>query len=697
MVLACTISAVLNAVICLWLTVFLWLKKSKYTSYILFNANLVLWSIAYAVEMSATSYAVAKPAVYISSFFVTFIPFFFFEFVLDIIAIKVQWPRWLNRIVGLIIAVLHFTPWMLSGVGPYLNFQFTPNYGPAWLALTVYFYVCVGGGHVLLFVKQTKNKKIPYLAVITLLGFIGGTTNFFLYYNFGPAPYGNFLIGLYATFLWYAIAKFEVMEIKTAITKTMTTLIINALVVASLLIPFLLIQNRYILCAVTVFISLLWISNYLKIRTLVQTPFHSKWISLFYNSDLLIRNITDQLSTIDSSKEKVSGVICSALLNTLKPEYAMFYKKHALQGMVKTPEYFELQRAVLINTHANEQLNTVGKSAAIIPLYSSDIFEGAIILGAKESEDPYTDKDFNVFQITQNQALIAIDRIRKHEEVIQANQALTAMNRDLEKIVAEKVKEAETAKAYAQKVSQQASFATLTKGVAHEIRNPLGMMLGSIDLFILNIKQSKPASELLEFAKTLRKNSKRLEAILETMLVFGKTDKVDTKEFDLSVVLTSTLEMMMSSIKDAGIAIKISAPDTFLMMGNPVLISQAVFNIVHNAMQAIEGDDKSTNKEIEVSVAPELFRYKSGEEKRSVCIRIRDTGPGIPEGERAHIFDAFHTTKYENTGLGLSLTLQVLHKHGGEIVLDSKPGVGSTFSLVFPLQPAPLPAPNSPF
>jgi signal transduction histidine kinase len=76
-------------------------------------------------------------------------------------------------------------------------------------------------------------------------------------------------------------------------------------------------------------------------------------------------------------------------------------------------------------------------------------------------------------------------------------------------------------------------------------------------------------------------------------------------------------------------------------------------------------------------------------------ISVSDTGKGIPPEEQAAIFQPFHTTKTEGTGLGLAIVQRIVDDHGGEIDLQSAPGLGSTFALRFPLQPGDGPAPSS--
>jgi signal transduction histidine kinase len=110
-------------------------------------------------------------------------------------------------------------------------------------------------------------------------------------------------------------------------------------------------------------------------------------------------------------------------------------------------------------------------------------------------------------------------------------------------------------------------------------------------------------------------------------------------------------------------------------------VSQAILNIVLNGIQAIDKDGQ-----ISVGVSSAKFINKDHEEKRGVCVSISDSGKGIPQDELYKIFDPFYTTKYQSTGLGLSLVLRIVNKHGGKVDVESEVDKGTTFHLYFPVK-----------
>jgi signal transduction histidine kinase len=105
-----------------------------------------------------------------------------------------------------------------------------------------------------------------------------------------------------------------------------------------------------------------------------------------------------------------------------------------------------------------------------------------------------------------------------------------------------------------------------------------------------------------------------------------------------------------------------------------VLLSQVVFNLVLNAVQAIEESKRNNGK---IVIKTEIIRSIA-------TIWVKDNGCGIPEEQKDKIFDAFHTTKYKNTGLGLSLAIQIIEQHQGKIEFKSKVGHGTEFIVSLP-------------
>ncbi len=248
--------------------------------------------------------------------------------------------------------------------------------------------------------------------------------------------------------------------------------------------------------------------------------------------------------------------------------------------------------------------------------------------------------------------------------------------------------------------AKMASLGTLVSGVAHEINNPITSVMlnapiiqkvwNSIDPLL-----KKHCDEQGDFRvgsmsyKVLRE---RIPQLLEDIAEGAKRVKVivgDLKDYarqapaemgdsvDVNVVLKKAAGLVSNLIKKSTNHFSIEyGKDIPVLKGNSQRIEQVTVNLLVNACQALTGSDQS--------VSASTF-YDDGE--KTVCIRVADTGEGIPEEVLERIMDPFFTTKREKggTGLGLSISDKIVQDHGGSLVFDSEPGKGTTVTVVLPV------------
>jgi signal transduction histidine kinase len=113
-------------------------------------------------------------------------------------------------------------------------------------------------------------------------------------------------------------------------------------------------------------------------------------------------------------------------------------------------------------------------------------------------------------------------------------------------------------------------------------------------------------------------------------------------------------------------------PNNLSIQADPQLLDQVLINLIKNALDALKGESEAS-----------IQLHASKDDMGEVQLLIQDNGPGIPQDLREKIFIPFYTTKENGSGIGLSLSRQIMLKHGGNLVLDSEEGVGSTFLLQF--------------
>jgi two-component system sensor histidine kinase PilS (NtrC family) len=221
---------------------------------------------------------------------------------------------------------------------------------------------------------------------------------------------------------------------------------------------------------------------------------------------------------------------------------------------------------------------------------------------------------------------------------------------------------------------KMAAVGQLAAGIAHEIRNPLASMSGSLQLL-----ESGFTSESAEEKKLMRialREIDRLNNLITEFLDFVRPEVLKEDPVDINLVLRDVLEMakMNNSLRQETQQI-IELKSTQTIPGHRDKLKQAVLNIVMNAYQAMS---EAENPVIEV---------KSFDRDDSVVVTIRDYGCGIDEVGLRRIFEPFHTTKPRGTGLGLAITHKIIENHQGRIYVESTKGVGTEFTLEFKLKP----------
>ena len=259
---------------------------------------------------------------------------------------------------------------------------------------------------------------------------------------------------------------------------------------------------------------------------------------------------------------------------------------------------------------------------------------------------------------------------------------------------------------------KMASIGQLAAGVAHEINNPVGFISNNMEILqeyvgnyikvlrgMEGIKQQvtdgdleKAKAAVVELKKLeeeinlyymmndvnklLEHSSRGLERIRKIVLdlkTFAREESAESMELiRIEEVMDSILSIVHSELKQKGELLK-EYGNTPLIKGNAQRLGQVFINLLVNATQAIEDKGKIT--------------IKTYQQDGYICLDVSDTGKGIPEENLKKIFDPFFTTKPvgQGTGLGLSVSHEIIKKHGGKIMVQSKVGTGTTFTVMLPL------------
>jgi two-component system NtrC family sensor kinase len=214
----------------------------------------------------------------------------------------------------------------------------------------------------------------------------------------------------------------------------------------------------------------------------------------------------------------------------------------------------------------------------------------------------------------------------------------------------------------------------LTAGVAHELNNPIN----NITLTAEMLKEDYRAladEERLDMVNDLVDQAGRARKIVRNLLDFARESEITTEKLDLAEVLRGTTSLAANQIRVSGAKITLDmAAGLPAIHGDKQSLSQVFVNLLLNALDAV-------GKGGRVRIAAE-----SGPDQGWVQVSVTDNGHGIPAHILPNIFDPFFTTKPrgKGTGLGLSVSLGIVRQHGGDIRVESRPGIGTTFTVLLP-------------
>lgn len=222
---------------------------------------------------------------------------------------------------------------------------------------------------------------------------------------------------------------------------------------------------------------------------------------------------------------------------------------------------------------------------------------------------------------------------------------------------------------------KMAAVGQLAGGVAHEINNPLGVILGFAQSVLRRLKMDDP---ILMPIQSIEREAKRCKNLVQDLLTFSRVGKTDKEMCDINELVQSSLTLVEAQTKVKSVElIKELGAGTVEATVSRNQIQQVIVNLCNNAIDAMPENGKLT-------VRTMLSSYDG---KDFAEIQIQDNGTGIPKDIQTKIFEPFFTTKEvgKGTGLGLSLVYEIIQKHQGKIELESDLGKGSLFKILLPV------------
>ncbi|MGH7198678.1 MAG: ATP-binding protein [Candidatus Omnitrophota bacterium] len=603
----------------------------------------------------------------------------------------------------------------------FMGLSFTPFFIPDVRYVFDTFYYCVPGAYVfpfflawwmatfclsLLFLAATlreadthKRKQIQYTFIAIAIGAIGGSLNFLPVYGIDLYPWGNFAIPFYPLILSYAIVKHQLMEIEVVIRRAAVFAGLFTFVYAAF--SFAVILGKQIFertlgwnetaalipIAVLITLALRPLDNLLTNATekfLFQKKYDYRQLLKTFTNEILtvldLQKLTEQTVTgltkivkLESAcillYDKETKIYRLAASSGLKEKEVVFKENDTLVECLRASHNPIIKDRNADRIHGDGSLKNNFKALnaeLCLPISLHDDLVGILAMGMKKSGAEYTQEDIDILHSLARTEAIAISNARLFDE-LSKTQAEAAQR------------------------EKMAVIGTLAAGINHEICNPLGIVRGHCELFLLNNRDGfyndKPQEEVLKtaseiMAKVIRETD-RATAITKKLSSFAKPSRrTEMEEVRVEKEVDEVVGLVGHDLRLNNIDIRKDFPTNFpVIFADRKQIQEVLFNIIRNAAQAIN------KKEGHILVS-------GFADDGAAVVRISDNGMGIPQDKLNHIFSPFYTTKGpgEGTGLGLFIVKQVVERNRGAISVESETEVGTTFTLRFPTAMAALAA-----
>lgn len=716
------LSGLINGFTLTALGIFVFLKNRKALpniTYAIFCFFISFWSYSYFLwQISKTS----KDAFFWCQMLMLgaiFIPAAYFHFITTVLnrysEKRMKQLVYFAYLLAGIFLIFNFTSLMIIDIRPRLKFPFWPTAGPIYKYFLIYFAIFAIYGCYLLLKEArktsgTKRNQFIYIFVGSVLGYIGGATNFPLWYDIEIYPVGNILSSIYVALVGYAIIRYRLMNISVAITRTGLFVVVYTLVLG---LPFI-----FTLWAMPWLIGIIganwWIVPLALMAALATAgPFAYIYLEKRAEAILLreqrryqetlkqaavgmtrIRNLDKLLNLIVHIVTRTVRIAHSGiyLFDSEKEQYQLAASRNLKDRQLpildsKSPliTWIKNQRKPLIYEEvkqmASDERNHLFRETAaqmqalaasvIIPSFLEDRLLGFLILGDKRSRAIYTQEDLDIFWVLATQAALAIENALFILEV---------------KAMHEQIAQAE----------KMATIGTMADGLSHQINNrlhALAMIAGdTLDTVALTDIENYPEETKVIF-RDVKYALERIQAnivqgreIVSGLLKYSRKGEEGLAAVSIHEILEGALEMVKFKIKLSEFELlRDYPPDADRIKANLTQMQEVFFNLIDNAYDAIKERREVLREpgykgEIKISCrTPQAGFLK---------IIFSDNGIGVKEADKHKVFTPFFTTKVSSrkgTGLGLFVIRRIVEElHQGRINYESEYAEGTRFTLEMP-------------
>ena len=311
-----------------------------------------------------------------------------------------------------------------------------------------------------------------------------------------------------------------------------------------------------------------------------------------------------------------------------------------------------------------------GGSFICMPLRVGDRIVGVVNLAKKESAPgvpahSFVPTDLQFLNALMTYTAYAVDNARLFEEARAAAQRL-------EEVVEDQKLRLTLAQQQMLQAAKLSALGELVAGVAHELNNPLTVLIGTADMM-----ETEAPETVRRHLRLMREAINSAQYVVKGLLTFGRQMPLQKTQVDLAQLTETVLALTFGELHVAEVKVsKDIAPGLPPVWADAHQLQQVLVNLITNAKQAMAGVDGARRLRICLARAT----------SERVRIQVEDSGPGIAADVIAKVFDPFVTTKSDGTGLGLSISYGIIREHGGTLTVESRPGHGATFTIELPIE-----------
>lgn len=391
--------------------------------------------------------------------------------------------------------------------------------------------------------------------------------------------------------------------------------------------------------------------------------------------DIASRTTLSERAAIYLVDAATKSLVMAANPHGYDGELAARYRRMPLDGPIVGEVISKLKPLVFSASALPEAYRAPSIAAgfveyAVIPLHSDGVLSGTLNL-ARTREEPYSPKMVELALTLGDQISVQIERARLYIAEKERSQSLAALNRDLTRSYEE------LARTQSELIRQErrASLGELAVLVAHEVRNPLGVIFN-----VATQLRKLPAvpSGAAELVGILEEEAARLERIVRAFLDFGRPVSPTFRKVGVRHVIETAIELTTRALSHSSVDWRIEvAPNAVSLEADEHLLVQALVSLLTNGAEA-----QSLTGEVFVRAASR----GDGTQDRAVVIAVEDVGVAVDPEIVERVFDPFFTTKASGTGLGLAIVKRNIEAHAGAVTILPRKPKGTVVTLEIPVR-----------